>query len=173
VYRSRKKVLTSSLSNGELVESILSTITGLPGVQTAFLPFPHTHLFLRHASLLSSLRTIIDVLAQTYPQLSFLPTSSDNSDQLASLQKHKETAQWRRTLISSAWFAIPVFVISMLAMYMPMWLMGWTMWRVCTGIYLGDLACLVLTIPVQCFLARRFYANAWKAVKHKSATMSV
>jgi Cu+-exporting ATPase len=155
------------------VDSIISTITSLPGVQAAILPFPHTHLSLRHAPALTSLRGIIDNLAQTFPQLSFLPTSSDNSDQLASLQKHRETALWRRMLILSASFAIPVFVISMLAMYMPMWLMGWTMWRVYTGIYLGDLACLALTIPVQCFLARRFYANAWKAVKHKAATMWV
>jgi Cu+-exporting ATPase len=56
-------------------------------------------------------------------------------------------------------------------MYLPMWLMGWTMWRVCRGIYLGDLVCLGLTLPVQGWLARRFYENAWKSLKHKSATM--
>lgn len=139
----------------------------------ASLPFPHTHLLLTHSLLLISLRSIVDSLSSSFPQLSFLPTSSQSDDQLASLKKHKETAQWRRTFVISAWFAVPVFVIGMLAMYLPRWLMGWTMWRICTGIYLGDLVCLGLTIPVQFFLARRFYHNAWKAVKHGSATMDV
>ena len=60
-----------------------------------------------------------------------------------------------------------------MSMYLPHWLMGWTMWRVYHGIYLGELVCLALTIPVQAKLAKRFYINAWKAVKHKSATMFV
>jgi Cu+-exporting ATPase len=163
--------LTRRLENAELVDAIVSQTSSLAGVHAAALPYPHTHLLLSHSPLLIPLRAIVDSLAQTYPQLSFLPTSSESSDQLASLRKYKEIAVWRRTFIIAASFAIPVFVVSMLAMYMPMWLMGWTMWKVCTGIYFGDLVCLALTIPVQCFLARRFYRNAWKAVKHKSATM--
>jgi len=68
-------------------------------------------------------------------------------------------------------FALPVFIIGMMHMYLPRWLMGWTGWKLCTGIYLGDVACLALTIPVQLWLARRFYSNAYKSLKHKSATM--
>ena len=59
----------------------------------------------------------------------------------------------------------------MMHMYLPYWLVGWTSWKLITGIYLGDLACLSLTIPVQVWLARRFYENAWRAVKHGAATM--
>ena len=106
-----------------------------------------------------------------YPNLNFLPTSIRDDSQLASLQKHKETASWRRTFYASASFAVPVFIIGMMSMYLPMWLMGWTMWKLMTGIYLGDVVCLVLTLPVQFWLARRFYNNAWKSLKHKSATM--
>lgn len=51
--------------------------------------------------------------------------------------------------------------------------MGWTMWKVARGIYLGDLVCLVLTLPVQTWLAKKFYQNAWKSIKHGSATMYV
>jgi Cu+-exporting ATPase len=160
------------LDNAELlVDSIIDATTSLAGVHSASLPYPHTHLLFTHSPLLISLRSIVDSLAASFPQLSFLPISSQNDDQLASLQKHKETTLWKRTFVISAWFAVPVFIIGMMSMYLPRWLMGWTMWRVCTGIYLGDLVCLGLTIPVQFFLARRFYENAWRAVKHKSATM--
>jgi Cu+-exporting ATPase len=153
------------------VESITTTVTALAGVHEAFLPFPHTHLRLSHSPLLISLRGIVDAMTLAYPNLNFLPTSTRDDSQLASLQKHKETALWRRTFYISASFAVPVFIIGMMSMYLPMWLMGWTMWKIITGIYLGDVVCLGLTLPVQFWLARRFYSNAWKSLKHKSATM--
>jgi Cu+-exporting ATPase len=154
-----------------LVDDIIRTTKSLAGVHETTLPFPHSHLRLSHSPLLIPLRAIVDALTTAYPQLNFLPTSTQNDSQLASLQKHKETALWRRTFLSSASFAVPVFVIGMLSMYLPRWLMGWTMWRLSRGIYLGDVVCLALTIPVQLWLARKFYDNAWKSLKHKSATM--
>ncbi|WVQ93212.1 hypothetical protein IAU59_000276 [Kwoniella sp. CBS 9459] len=161
------------LENPEVVSSLIETTESIAGVHSVTLPFPYTHLALTHSPLLISLRTLVDTLSASYPQLSFLPVSTRDDSQLASLQKHKETALWRRTFILSAFFAVPVFVIGMMAMYLPHWLMGWTMWKVITGIYLGDLVCLALTVPVQVWLARRFYENAWKSVKHGSATMDV
>jgi len=154
-----------------LVDPIITTTTSLAGVHSASLPFPHTHLILVHSPTLISLRTLVDALSAAFPQLSFLPTSTQNDSQLASLQKHKETALWRRTFLSSLTFALPVFFIGMMHMYLPRWLMGWTGWKFITGIYLGDLTCLALTIPVQLWLARRFYVSAYKSLKHKSATM--
>ncbi|WVQ63898.1 uncharacterized protein L199_002054 [Kwoniella botswanensis] len=161
------------LENPEVVNSLLETTSNLAGVHSATLPAPYTHLALTHSPLLMSLRTLVDTLSARFPQLSFLPVSTRDDSQVASLQKHKETATWRRTFMVSAIFAVPVFVIGMLSMYLPHWLMGWTMWKLVDGIYLGDLVCLLLTIPVQLFLARRFYENAWKSVKHGSATMDV
>lgn len=155
------------------MEPLVNTTTSLAGVRTASLPFPHSHLLLVHSPTLISLRTIVDSLTAAFPQLSFLPISANNDSQLASLRKHKETALWRRTFISASCFAIPVFLIGMMHMYLPNWLMGWTGWKIITGIYLGDVVCLGLTIPVQLFLARRFYVNAYKSLKHKSATMWV
>jgi Cu+-exporting ATPase len=153
------------------VDTILTTTTALAGVHEASLPFPHTHLHLSHSPTLISLRVIVDTLTTSFPQLNFLPSTTQNDSQLSSLQKHKETALWRRTFLSSAGFAVPVFIIGMMSMYLPSWLMGWTMWKLTRGIYLGDVVCLILTVPVQVWLARRFYANAYKSLKHKSATM--
>lgn len=159
------------LENATLVEPLITTTTSLAGVHSATLPFPHSHLLLVHSPTLISLRTIVDSLTAAFPQLSFLPISANNDSQLASLRKYKETALWRRTFLTAACFAVPVFLIGMMHMYLPIWLMGWTGWKLITGLYLGDLVCLGLTIPVQGWLARRFYANAYKSLKHKSATM--
>ncbi|WVQ85043.1 hypothetical protein IAT38_007207 [Cryptococcus sp. DSM 104549] len=139
------------LKNADVVPLLISTTTeAIAGVHMVTYPPPYTHLALTHSPLLVSLRSI-----------------------LASLQKHRETALWRRTFILSlsATFAVPVFVVGMLSMYLPRWLIGWTMWRSVRGVYLGGVVCLALTLPVQVWLARRFYTNAWKSVKHGSATM--
>jgi hypothetical protein len=36
------------------------------------------------------------------------------------------------------------------------------------GLYLGDLICLALTIPVQFGIGKRFYVTSFKSLKHKS-----
>jgi Cu+-exporting ATPase len=41
------------------------------------------------------------------------------------------------------------------------------------GLFLGDIISLVLTIPVQFGIGKRFYISAWKSVKHRSPTMDV
>ena len=162
-----------SLESDTLVDSIVQSITELAGTHSVALPPPYTSLYISHSPALISLRTVVDSLTVAYPNLNFLPLTSGNDSQLASLQKYRETALWRRTFLTSAAFAVPVFFIGMMHMYLPSWLMGWTSWKLCRGIYLGDLVCLILTIPVQLWLARRFYHNAWKSLKHRSATMDV
>ena len=165
--------LRCSLTNPDMADDIAKKITSLAGVHSASLHSPQTHLYLSHSPALISLRTIVDSLAETFPKLTFLPTSAKNDSQLESLRKHKDTVLWKRIFLTSACFAVPNFVVGMLSMYLPHWLMGWTMWKLRTGVYLGDLVSLALTLPVQVWLARRFYSNAWRAVKHNSATMDV
>ena len=45
--------------------------------------------------------------------------------------------------------------------------------RILRGLYLGDLVCLILTIPVQFGIGARLYKSAYKALKHKAPTMDV
>nr|KMM65953.1 copper-transporting ATPase 1 [Coccidioides posadasii RMSCC 3488] len=41
------------------------------------------------------------------------------------------------------------------------------------GLFLGDIVCLLLTIPVQFGVGMRFYRSSFKALKHRSPTMDV
>ncbi|KAJ3501712.1 hypothetical protein NM208_g16881 [Fusarium decemcellulare] len=41
------------------------------------------------------------------------------------------------------------------------------------GLFLGDVICLVLTIPIQFGIGKRFYVSAYKSLKHRSPTMDV
>jgi Cu+-exporting ATPase len=99
----------------------------------------------------------------------------DNNAQLESLAKTKEIQSWRLAFRISLAFAIPVFLMSMV---IPMWFKGLDAYiggqeLFLPGLFLGDVACLILTIPVQFGVGRHFYVNAWKSVKHGGATMDV
>lgn len=98
--------------------------------------------------------------------------SEDNSAQLESLAKTREIQEWRRNFWRSLSFAVPVFLISMI---IPMYIhpLDFGSVRLIPGLYLGDVVCLILTIPVQFGIGRRFYISAYKSLKHRSPTMDV
>jgi len=99
----------------------------------------------------------------------------DNNAQLESLAKTKEIQSWRLAFGFSLVFAVPVFLLSMI---IPMWFKGLDAAFAARelplpGLFVGDVLCLLLTIPVQFGVGKRFYKSAWKSVKHGSATMDV
>jgi len=85
---------------------------------------------------------------------------------LDSLKRTREIGEWRRTFWRSLMFAVPVFVFGMILPMFPAGkaLVGKRIWR---GLFVGDLVSFSLTVPVQVWLARRFYINAWRALKHR------
>lgn len=90
--------------------------------------------------------------------------------QLRSLARTREITEWRRAFHIAAAIALPVFFLSMIC---PMvWCLKPIInYKLLQGIYLGDMICFFLTIPVQFIIGSRFYKSAYKAIKHKSATM--
>lgn len=100
--------------------------------------------------------------------------TADESDatQLQSLTRIKEIHAWRRRFFLSGAFAVPVFLLSMVLPMMTT-TRPFTQIRLMQGIYLTDLLCLFLTIPVQFWLGARFFRAAYKSVRHGSATMDV
>ena len=100
--------------------------------------------------------------------------SADESDatQLRSLSRTKEIQAWRRRFFLSAAIAVPVFLLSMV-FPMVSFTRPLTQMRLYQGIYLTDVLCLLLTIPVQFWLGAKFFRSAYKSVRHGSATMDV
>lgn len=101
-----------------------------------------------------------------------LSSEESNSTQLKSLARTKEIQEWRRAFIRSLSLALPVFFLSMvfpmISLTRPI-----VNLRIVSGLYLGDLVCLCLTIPVQFGVGLRFYKSAAKALKHRAPTMDV
>ncbi|EIW79366.1 heavy metal translocatin [Coniophora puteana RWD-64-598 SS2] len=101
-----------------------------------------------------------------------LLADTQDSTQRESLTRAKEVAEWGRRLKWAAAFAAPVFFLSMIAKHIP-GVRSVTGLRLCNGLYLGDIVVWVLTTPAQFWVGRRFYQNAFKALRHGGATMDV
>ncbi|OAX83939.1 hypothetical protein ACJ72_01705 [Emergomyces africanus] len=117
------------------------------------------------------IRRLVDVVEQAgYNAL--LAESDDSNAQLESLAKTKEIQEWRRAFWFSFSFAVPVMVISMLLpMYAPAIDIG--KFELIPGLFTGEIICLLLTIPVQFGIGKRFYISSFKSLKHGSPTMDV
>ena len=149
-----------------------TTLRQLPGVKSAAINFSTSRASISHNPSLLGLRALVGAIeALGYNAL--LAESEDNTAQLESLAKTREIQEWRRSFRYSISFAIPVFLISMvIPMFLPPLDFGAIM-LIIPGLYIGDVICLALTIPVQFGIGKRFYISAYKSLKHGSPTMDV
>ncbi|KAI0509055.1 heavy metal translocatin [Xylaria bambusicola] len=152
-------------------KGIENALLALPGVGSAKLSLATSRLTVSHQPGITGLRTIVE----TVESLGFNALVADNDDndaQLESLAKTREIQEWKRAFQVSLTFALPVFFIGMIfPMLLPILDFGGL--ELLPGLFLGDVICLVLTIPVQFGIGKRFYKSAYKSVKHGSPTMDV
>lgn len=142
-----------------------------PGIKSASITLANAQLSIAFDTSVIGIRSVFDVIeAAGYNAL--ITDLDDTNAQLESLSKTKEIQEWRRAFIISVSFAVPVFFINML---IPMYMrpIDFGRFQLFPGLYLGDLVCLALTIPVQFGIGKRFYITSFKSLKHKSPTMDV
>ncbi|KAJ5138545.1 ATPase P-type K/Mg/Cd/Cu/Zn/Na/Ca/Na/H-transporter [Penicillium bovifimosum] len=159
------------LRDGTSATALEDTILQQPGVHSASIKLATSHMAVAFDPSIIGIRSVVEVIeAAGYNAL--LVDTDDTNAQLQSLSKTKEIQEWKRSFITAASFAVPVFLISMI---LPMYLPGLDFgnFELIRGLYLGDLICLCLTIPVQFGIGRRFYMTSFKSLKHRSPTMDV
>ncbi len=143
-----------------------------PGVNSATISLATSRLNVSHQAAIIGLRALVEIVeSEGYNAL--VADNDDNNAQLESLAKTKEIKEWKNAFRTSLAFAIPIFLISMIfPMLIPALDFG-SLPVFLNGLYLGDIICLVLTIPVQFGIGKRFYISAYKSMKHGSPTMDV
>jgi Cu+-exporting ATPase len=159
------------LTSPNAAEDLAALLKKHPGITSASVNFSTSRATIQRDAQIIGLRATVEVIeAAGYNAL--VADLDDNNAQLESLAKTKEIQEWRRAVIFSAWFAVPVFLTSM---FFPMFLpfLNYGGIRIIPGLYLGDMVCLVLTIPVQFGIGKRFYISAYKSLSHGSPTMDV
>ncbi|KAK4542790.1 hypothetical protein LTR36_006166 [Oleoguttula mirabilis] len=158
------------LPSPESAAELQTNLQNIPGIVSANINFATTRASITHTPPQIGLRAVVEAIEKAgYNAL--VADSDDNNAQLESLAKTKEIQGWYRAFKTSLGFAIPVFLVSM---FLPMFLPVLDIGRFnAYGIWLGDLICLVLTIPVQFGIGRRFYVSAFRSIRHGSPTMDV
>ncbi|CAI6339333.1 unnamed protein product [Periconia digitata] len=159
------------LPNAKAAEELESSLKQQPGITSVTINFSTSRATIQHDSKIIGLRATVEAIEATgYNAL--VADSEDNNAQLESLSKTKEIQEWRQALKISACFALPVFLTSM---FIPMFLpfLDYGSLEIMKGLFLGDIVCLVLTIPVQFGIGKRFYISAYKSLSHGSPTMDV
>ncbi|EOA91240.1 Cu(2+)-transporting P-type ATPase [Exserohilum turcicum] len=159
------------LPNASAAQELEGLLRKQSGIKSATINFNTSRATIQREPQLVGIRAIVEAVeAAGYNAL--VADSEDNDAQLESLAKTKEIQEWRRAVIFSAWFAVPVFLTSMfIPMFLPFLNFGGI--KLIPGLYLGDVICLVLTIPVQFGIGKRFYVSAYKSMRHGSPTMDV
>jgi Cu+-exporting ATPase len=161
------------LPGPEAATDLQQNLRNTPGIVSASIDFATTRATTSHIPSQIGLRAIVESIEKAgYNAL--VADSDDNNAQLESLAKTKEIQEWYRAFKTSLAFAIPVFLVSMFfPMFIPALDFGSIQLPILPGLWLGDVICLVLTIPVQFGIGKRFYISAWKSIKHGSPTMDV
>ncbi|KAE9387515.1 heavy metal translocatin [Gymnopus androsaceus JB14] len=99
-------------------------------------------------------------------------SDENNATQLQSLTRTKEIMEWRSRLNWSLTFAIPVFLLTMVIPHIP-GIKSFHEIQLCNGVYFSDVLVMALTTPAQFWVGAKFYRNAYKSLKHRTATMDV
>lgn len=159
------------LPDGASATFLENSIRQIRGVHSAVINLSTSRATMSYDSSLTGIRALVEAI-ETAGYNALVADSDDNNAQLESLAKTREIQEWRRSFWFSLSFAVPVFCISMLIpMFLPALDFGAT--ALIPGLYIGDLICLALTIPVQFGIGKRFYISAFKSLKHRSPTMDV
>ena len=160
------------LPNSSSATALEDVLRLLPGVVSAVVNLSTSRVSVSHNPSLTGVRGLVEAIEHLgYNAL--LAESDDNNAQLESLAKTREIQEWRRAFWYSLSFAIPVFMISMVVpMAVPMLDYGSCLLWI-PGLYLGDVVCLILTLPVQFGIGKRFYISSYKSLKHGAPTMDV
>ncbi|KAI0474092.1 heavy metal translocatin [Xylariaceae sp. FL0804] len=152
-------------------KSIEDALVALPGVTSAKLGMSTSRLTVTHQPNVTGLRVLVETI-EGLGYNALVADNDDNNAQLESLAKTREIQEWRRAFTLSLGFAIPVLFIGMIfPMLIPALDFGG--FELLPGLFLGDIICLGLTIPIQFGVGKRFYRSAYKSVKHGSPTMDV
>lgn len=162
------------LNSGEDAVALENALSAHQGVCDAAVTFENSRAKIEYFTSLTGVRNLVEIV-ESHNLNALMADMEDNNAQLESLAKTKEITEWRKAFQFSVGFAVPVFFISMI---IPMFFKGVDQYLGAyelpiPGLFVGDLVCLVLTVPVQFGVGARFYRSAFKSLRHGSATMDV
>ncbi|KAK6137613.1 hypothetical protein DH2020_028639 [Rehmannia glutinosa] len=147
-----------------------NSLEALPGVQEMNFDLELNKLSLSYQPDLTGPRNFIEIIESTgsgrYKAKIFPEGESRGS------HRAEEIKQYYKSFLWSLVFTIPVFLLSMVFMYIPGIKHGLDT-KIVNMLNVGEILRWILSTPVQFIIGRRFYIGAYKALRHGSANMDV
>lgn len=155
--------------NNKSINEIEITLKAIPGVENVDIDPEVKKVSVTYNSDLTGPRNFIKVI-EAIESIRFEATIFMEQDRGA--HKQEKIKQYYKSFLWSLIFTVPVFLISMVFMYIPGLKHGFEI-KVINKLNFGALLRWVLSTPVQFVMGRRFYIGSYKALSHGSANMDV
>ncbi|KAJ3706742.1 hypothetical protein LUZ61_010447 [Rhynchospora tenuis] len=154
----------------KLADVVKTSLEALPGVEDAAVDIKLQKITLSYKTDQTGPRNFIEVIESV--GAGRISASIFPEEQGREMNRGNEIKQYFHSFLWSLVFTIPVFLTSMVFMYIP-WAKRGLDKTVVNMLTIGELLRWILSTPVQFIIGRRFYIGSYKALKHGSANMDV
>lgn len=147
-----------------------TSLRALPGVEAVDTDTILQKISLSYKSDLTGPRAFIEVIESTGPyKAGIFPTGEQGRDKT---HRQQEIKQYYESFKWSLVLTVPVFLLSMVFMYIPI-TKRLLDTKIVNMMGVGELLRWMLSTPVQFIIGRRFYTGSFKAIRRGSANMDV
>ncbi|KAG2375681.1 hypothetical protein LR48_Vigan06g002100 [Vigna angularis] len=160
-----------AVTDGASMTPILDSLRTLPGVLVVDLTEEFSKISVSYKPDITGPRDLINVIEQT-GNGNFKATIYPTEQGQRNSHRREETRQYYKSFLWSLVFTIPVFLTSMVFMYVP-GIKDALDAKVVNMLTVGEVARWVLSTPVQFVLGWRFYYGSYKSLRRGSANMDV
>merc|ERR1711916_229619 len=163
-------LLVEGMTCSSCVSSVETALMGVAGVSDALVNLLSGHVKVFLDERVVGVRTLIKRVKDLGYEASVLRT--DEVGRSMAEVRARELTRWRRLFWVSFGFSFPVFLISMVFMFIPATHKVFTT-EITKGLTWESLLLTILTTPVQFGVGWKFYVGAYHALRNKSANMDV
>merc|ERR1711991_396790 len=163
-------LLVEGMTCSSCVGSVETALMGVAGVSDALVNLLSGHVKVFFDERVVGVRTLIKRVKDLGYEASVLRT--DEGGRSMAEVRARELTRWRRLFWVSFGFSFPVFLISMVFMFIPATHKVFTT-EITKGLTWESLLLTILTTPVQFGVGWKFYVGAYHALRNKSANMDV
>ncbi|XP_077240235.1 putative copper-transporting ATPase HMA5 [Tasmannia lanceolata] len=168
--RSKIQLKIDGISTEKSIRMIESSLQALPGIECIDMDPMLNTVSISYKPDQTGPRNFIEVIESTGSGRFKASILSDDGGREP--HRHDEIKQYYKSFLWSLVFTIPVFLTSMIFMYIPVIKHGLDT-KVVNMLTIGELLRWILSTPVQFIIGRRFYIGSYKALRHGSPNMDV
>lgn len=168
--RSKIQLKVEGVRTDHSMRIIENSLQALPGVQNIEIDPTVQKFSLSYKPDLTGPRNFIRVIESTgsgrFKAMIYPEGGAKNS------HKEEEIKEYYKSFLWSLIFTIPVFLTSMVLMYIPGIKHGLDA-KIVNMFTIGEILRWILSTPVQFIIGRRFYTGSYKSLRNRSANMDV